>query len=112
MVSTSKIFTPNKRTLGKKPFPLAGMKHSIKNPFPLTRKTALLLRIEKIEENWFTPNFKNSVQQQKRSTRFLVNQKSAFIARMKDLLKKRFHWTEKLLPFELVSEKNEENGFH
>ena len=88
MVSTSKKFTPNKRTLGKKPFPLAGMKHSIKNPFPLTRKTALLLRIEKIEENWFTPNFKNSAQQQKRSTRFLVNQKSVFTSQNEGFVEK------------------------
>ena len=46
------------------PFQLAGMKHSIKNSFLLAEKLLPLSGIEKIEENWFTPNFKNGVHQQ------------------------------------------------
>ena len=34
------------------------------------------------------------------------------LARMKDSLRLQFYWTEKLLSFESVSEKNEEKGFH
>ena len=35
------------------------MKHSIKNCFHQPEKLLPLLGIEKIEENWFTPNFKH-----------------------------------------------------
>ena len=68
-------------TLRKKCVPLAGMKHFIKSSFPLARKTASagMLGIKKIEENRLTPNFKNSVHQQRKaphkSIRFAVNQK-------------------------------------
>ena len=68
-------------TLRKKCVPLAGMKHFIKSSFPLARKTASagMLEIKKIEENRLTPNFKNSVHQQRkaphRSIKFAVNQK-------------------------------------
>ena len=55
------------------------MKYFIKNLFPPAEKLLPLLRTEKIEENWFTPNFKNGVHQQKKaldkskSTRFVIN---------------------------------------
>ena len=58
------------------------MKHSIKSSFPLARKTASVvsLGIKKMEENRFTPNFKNSVHQQRKapnkSIKFAINQKS------------------------------------
>ena len=58
------------------------MKHSIKSSFPLTKKTvsAVRLGIEKMEENRFTHNFKNSFHHQKKapykSIKFAINQKS------------------------------------
>ena len=58
------------------------MKHSIKSSFPLAGKTASAVRlgIKKVEENRFTPNFKNSVHQQRKapnkSIKFAINQKS------------------------------------
>ena len=55
MVSNSATFGLSKRRLSRKadfiPFPLAGMKHLIKNPFVLAEKLLPLLGIEKIEEN-------------------------------------------------------------
>ena len=45
MVSTSTKFIVNKQTLNL--FPLAGIKHSIKDPFPLARKTAFAVRNKK-----------------------------------------------------------------
>ena len=80
-------------TLRKKCVPLAGMKHFIKSSFPLARKTASagMLEIKKIEENRLTPNFKNSVHQQRkaphRSIKFAVNQKFVPLARTKHFLK-------------------------
>ena len=59
MLSTSAKFALNKKTLEKKPFPLTGMKHSLKNLFPLAGKTVFIVRNWKIEENYFTPNFNN-----------------------------------------------------
>ena len=44
MVSTSVKFALNKKTLEKKPFPLTGMKHSLKNLFPLAEKTVFIVR--------------------------------------------------------------------
>ena len=84
MVSNSATFGLSKRRLSRKadfiPFPLAGMKHLIKNPFVLAEKLLPLLGIEKIEENWFKPNFKHCVHQQKKppnkSTKLLSNWKS------------------------------------
>ena len=63
MVSTSTRFIVNKQTLNS--FPLAGIKHSIKDPFPLARKTASAVRNKKMEENSFTQiqKFKNCVHQ-------------------------------------------------
>ena len=58
------------------------MKHSIKSSFPLAGKTVSVVRlgIQKLEENRFTPNFKNSVHQQRKapneSIKFAINQKS------------------------------------
>ena len=58
------------------------MKHSIKSSFPLAGKTASAVRlgIEKMEEKRFTPNFKNSLHQQRKgpnkSIKFVINQKS------------------------------------
>ena len=58
------------------------MKHSIKSSFPQAGKTASTVRlgIEKMEENKFTPNFKNSVHQQKKASnkciKFVIYQKS------------------------------------
>ena len=58
------------------------MKYSIKSSFPLAGKTASAVRleIEKMEENRFTPNLKNSVHQQRKapnkSIKFVINQKS------------------------------------
>ena len=58
------------------------MKHSIKSSFPLAGKTASAVRleIEKMEENRFTPNLKNSDHQQRKapnkSIKFVINQKS------------------------------------
>ena len=50
-----------------------------------------MLGIEKIQENWFTPNFKNYVHQQKKapnkSTEFVINQNLFPLVRMKDSLK-------------------------
>ena len=63
-------------------FPLAGMKDSIKSSFPLAAKTASAVRLgtKKMEENRFTPNFKNSVHQQRKppnkSIKFAINRKS------------------------------------
>ena len=54
MVFTSTKFTLNKRTLDKKPFSLARMKHSIKNLLPLPRKTEI------IEENLVYSLFQES----------------------------------------------------
>ena len=68
------------------------MKHSIKNPFPLVGKTVLLLRIEKMEENWFTPNLKNCVHQQKKapnkSTKLVINRKSVSTSKNEGFLEK------------------------
>ena len=80
MVSTSAKFALNKKIYKQKnPFLLAGMKHSIKNQFPLAGKLLPLLGIEKMEENWLTTNFKNCVHQQKKapniSTKFVINRK-------------------------------------
>ena len=58
------------------------MKHSIKSSFPLGGKTASAVRlgIKKMEENRFTPNFKNTVNQHRKapnkSIKFAINQKS------------------------------------
>ena len=58
------------------------MKHSINSSFPLARKTASAVRlgIEKMEENKFISNFKNSIHQQRKasnkSIKFVINQKS------------------------------------
>ena len=57
------------------------MKHSIKSSFPLAGKTASAARLgKKMEGNRFTPNFKNSVHQQRKapnkSIKFAINQKS------------------------------------
>ena len=66
----------------KNAFPLAGMKHSIKSSFPLAGKTASAVRLEikKMEENSFTPNFNNSVHQERKAPnkgiKFAINQKS------------------------------------
>ena len=59
------------------------MKHSIKSSFPQAGKTASTVRlgIEKMEENKFTPNFKNSVHQQKKASNPFP------LARTKDSLK-------------------------
>ena len=76
------------------------MKHSIKNPFPLDGKTASastatassIPKIEKMEKNWFTPNFKNCVHQQKKalnkSTKFVINQKSVSTSQNEEFLEK------------------------
>ena len=69
-----------------------------------------LLGIEKMEENWFTPNLRNCVHQQKKApnktAKFVINRKSLFTSQNEGFSKKmRVHWTEKLLPFESVSEK-------
>ena len=58
------------------------MKYFTKSLFPLAGKTvsAVRLGIEKMEENRFTPDFKNSVHQQRKasskSIMFVINQKS------------------------------------
>ena len=58
------------------------MKYFTKSLFPLAGKTASAVRlgIEKMEENRFTPDFKNSVHQQRKasskSIMFVINQKS------------------------------------
>ena len=58
------------------------MKHSIKSSFPLARKTASAVRlgIEKMEENKFISNFRNSIHQHRKasnkSIKFVINQKS------------------------------------
>ena len=60
------------------------MKHSIKNSFPLAGKTASAVRlgIKKMEENRFTPNFNNSVHQERKapnkSIKFEINSKIRF----------------------------------
>ena len=84
------------------------MKHSIKNPFPLAGKTASAVGIEKMEENWFTPYFKNCVHQQKKapnkSTKFVFNRKSVSTSQNKGFLEKcdfirlksYFHWNQYL----------------
>ena len=70
------------------------MKHLIKSPFPLAGKTASAVRlgIEKMEENWYTPNFRNSVHQQKKasnkSLKFVINQKSVSISQNEGFLEK------------------------
>ena len=46
MVSTSIKFDLNEKQQTKKLFPLTGMKHSIKNSFPLAGKTAFIVRRE------------------------------------------------------------------
>ena len=80
MFSTSTKYALKKRTLDRKSVSLARMKHSIKNLFPLAGKLLPLLGMEKIEENWFTPNLKNGVHQWKKalnkSTRFVIYRKS------------------------------------
>ena len=47
-----------------------------------------------------------------KSKRFVINQKAFPLARMKDSLKNTISVDQKLLPFESVSEKIKENGFH
>ena len=68
------------------------MKYSIKNPFPLAGKLLPLLGIEKIEENWFTPNFKNCVHQQEKalnkSIKFVINRKSISTSQNEGFLEK------------------------
>ena len=63
MVSTNTKFIVNKQTLNS--FPLAGIKHSIKDPFPLARKTVSAVRNKKMEEISLTQiqEFKNCVHQ-------------------------------------------------
>ena len=79
-------------TKQKNPFALAGMKHSTKNPFPLAEKTASAIRNRKMEKNWFTPNVKNCVHQQKKalnkSTKFVINRKSVSTSQNEGFLEK------------------------
>ena len=92
MVSTTTALGLSKRRQAENPFPLAGMKHSIRNPFPLARKTAPAVRNRKMEENWFTTNFKHCVHQQKKapnkSTKFVVNRKSISTSQNEGFLEK------------------------
>ena len=68
------------------------MKHSIKNPFPLAEKLFSLLGTEKLEENWFTPNFMNCVHQQKKapnkSTKFVIIRTSVSTSQNEGVLEK------------------------
>ena len=61
-------------------------------------------------KNWTTRNFKNGVHQQEKalnkSTRFVINQKLIPTSHSEGFLEKY------LLPFESVSEKIEQKGFH
>ena len=92
------------------------MKHSIKNPFPLVGKTVPLLRIEKMEENWFTPNLKNCVHQQKKapnkSTKFVINRKSVSTSQNEGFLEKcDFTGPKSYFHSNQYLNKNKENGF-
>ena len=58
--------------------------------------------IEKLEQNWFRPNFKNGVYQLKKalnkSTRFEINQKSVSTSQNKDSLKNTIFLERKIAP--------------
>ena len=92
------------------------MKHSMKNLFPLARKTTSAVRNRKIEENWFTPNFKHCVHQQKKalnkSTKFVINRKSISTSQNEGFLEKCY-FTELKSYFHSSKylKKTEENGF-
>ena len=68
MVSTSTKFALNKRTLEKKILFHSSELIAVNRISVSTKPKKLLslLGTEKIEENWFTPNFNNAFQQQKK----------------------------------------------
>ena len=87
LLPTSTKFALNKRTLEKNPFPLVRMNSiwwKIRLYYP--KKLLPLLGTENIEENWFTPNFSNAFQQQKKKLwikahGFEINPKSVYTSR-------------------------------
>ena len=71
-----------------------------------------------MEENWFTPNFSNAFQQQKKKapnkgTRFEINPKSACSSRDEGFDENSVSTSQKkLLPLAGISGKIQENGFN
>ena len=79
MVSTSTKLALNKRTLSKKSVSTRRNEAFDKKSVSASWRRIFyqIFRIEKIEENWFTPNFKNYINQQRiapnKSTKFLID---------------------------------------
>ena len=82
----------------------------------MPEKLLPLSGIEKIEENWFTLNFKNYVHQQKKapnkSTKFVINQKSVSTSQNEGFLEKcDFTGPKSYFHSNQYLRKIEENGF-
>ena len=114
-----KICSEQKSTRKKNPFPLVGM-NSIRQKirFHQPEKLLPLLRNEKSEENWFTQNFSDAFQQQKKkalnkSSWFEVSPKSIYTSRDEEFDEKSVSTSrKKLLPLAGISAKILENGFN
>ena len=97
MVSTSTKFALNKRTLEKKIHFHSSELIAVNRISVSTKPKKLLslLGTEKIEENWFTPNFNNAFQQQKKKLwktahGLKLTQNSYILLLMKDVMKTPF----------------------
>ena len=94
MVSTSTKLALNKRALRRKSVSTrrneAFDKKSVSTSW--RRIFYRIFGIEKIEENWFTPNFKNYIHQHRiapnKSTKFLIDRKSVFASQNEGSLEK------------------------
>ena len=90
----------------------------MENQFPLAGKTASTVRnyLSK-KTNWFTLNFSNAFQQQKKalnkSTQFEINPKSLYTSRDEGFGENSVPFSQKkLLPFAGISAKIQENGIN
>ena len=86
--------------------------------FHQPEKLLPLLGREKNKENWFTPNFSNAFQQQKKkalnkSTRFKINPKPVYTGRDEGFDENSVSTSRKmLLPLARIFSKIQENGFN
>ena len=117
MVSTSTKFALNKRTLSRKSVSTRRNKAFDEKSISASRKKRFpLLGIEKMEENWCTPNFKNCVHQQKRAPnkgiKFVINRKSVSTSQNEGFLEKcDFTGLKSYSHSNQYLKKIEENGF-
>ena len=91
--------------------PLSAFFHIVENYFSIIFP---LLEIEKIEENCLTSNLNHYAHQPKKAPNKIkncVSNRNSVSTSQNERFVEKFHCSEKLLPFESVSEKkNEENG--